>query len=261
MTAGHKIAGRAGPVAGPQAGAGGGTVPRHVAIIMDGNGRWALRRGMSRTRGHRHGMEAVRRIVREAGDLGIEYLSLYAFSSENWSRPAGEVRELMGLLKLFIRRDLAELHEANVRVRVIGRRDDLKPDIRRLIEESEALTAANSGLNLIVAFNYGAQDEITRAVQDLAGQVKEGTIDPAEITAAMISQRLDTAGVPNPDLLIRTSGERRLSNFLLWQCAYTEFVFVDELWPDFTGATLRAALEEYGGRERRFGGLAAKAAP
>ena len=167
----------------------------------------------------------------------------------------------MGLLKLFIRRDLAELHEANVRVRVIGRRDDLKPDIRRLIEESEALTAANSGLNLIVAFNYGAQDEITRAVQDLAGQVKEGTIDPAEITAAMISQRLDTAGVPNPDLLIRTSGERRLSNFLLWQCAYTEFVFVDELWPDFTGATLRAALEEYGGRERRFGGLAAKAAP
>ena len=232
--------------------------PRHVAIIMDGNGRWALGRGLSRAQGHRRGVEAVRRIVREADALGIEYLSLYAFSSENWSRPADEVRELMGLIKRFIRQDLAELHEAGVTVRVIGARDNLSPDLRKLIEDSEALTGDNRGMTLIVAFNYGSKDEIARAMRRIADEVRGGTVRPEEITPAFLDAYLDTAGVPEPDLLVRTSGERRLSNFMLWQCAYTELIFVEALWPDFTGETLRQAIDEYHRRERRFGGITAK---
>jgi len=229
--------------------------PRHVAIIMDGNGRWARQRGLSRSQGHRHGVEAVRRIVREAGALGIEYLSLYAFSSENWSRPATEIRELLGLVKRFIRQNLAELHDAGVRVRVIGERDDLSRDLRQLIEESEALTRDNSGMTLIVAFNYGSKNEIARAARLIAEQVRRGTVRPDEITPDFIGAHLDTAGIPEPDLLVRTSGEQRLSNFMLWQCAYTELVFVEALWPDFSGETLRQAIAEYHRRERRFGGL------
>ncbi|MDP2622035.1 MAG: isoprenyl transferase [Hyphomicrobiales bacterium] len=232
--------------------------PRHVAIIMDGNGRWALGRGLSRSQGHRRGVEAVRRIVRAAQPLGIEYLSLYAFSSENWSRPAEEVRELMGLIKRFIRQDLAELHEAGVRVRVIGARDNLGPDLRKLIEDSEALTRDNRGMTLIVAFNYGSKDEIARAMRRIADEVLSGAVRPDEITPAFLDAHLDTAGVPEPDLLVRTSGEQRLSNFMLWQCAYTELIFVDALWPDFTGETLQQAIDEYHRRERRFGGVTAK---
>jgi undecaprenyl diphosphate synthase len=234
-------------------------VPRHVAIIMDGNGRWAQRRGLGRTQGHRRGVEAVRRIVREAGAMGIEYLSLYAFSSENWSRPADEVRELMGLVKRFIRQDLAELHKAGVRLRVIGERDDLSPDLRNMIEESEALTRDNDGMTLIVAFNYGSKDEIARAMRHIAAEVRSGAVVPEEITPSFLDAHLDTAGIPEPDLLVRTSGERRLSNFMLWQCAYTELIFVDALWPDFDGETLKAAIDEYHRRERRFGGIAARA--
>ena len=233
------------------------SAPRHVAIIMDGNGRWALKRGLSRTQGHRRGVEAVRRIVREAIAMGIEYLSLYAFSSENWSRPADEVRELMGLVKRFIRQDLAELHEAGVRVRVIGERDDLSPDLRKMIEESEALTRDNDGMTLIVAFNYGSKDEIARAMRHVAEQVRLGAVSPEEITPSFLDAHLDTAGIPEPDLLVRTSGERRLSNFMLWQCAYTELLFVEALWPDFDGETLKEAIAEYHRRERRFGGIAA----
>ena len=234
------------------------TAPRHVAIIMDGNGRWAARRGLNRTQGHSRGVEAWRRNVREADGLGIEFLSLYAFSSENWSRPANEVRELMGLVKRFIRQDLAELHEAGVRVRVIGQRDNLSPDLRKLIEDSEALTRDNRGMTLIVAFNYGSKDEIARAIRQIAEQVRLGAVRPDEITPSFLDAYLDTAGIPEPDLLVRTSGERRLSNFLLWQCAYTELVFVDALWPDFSGETLKEAIAEYNRRERRFGGVAAK---
>lgn len=239
------------------AGAASGPVPRHIAVIMDGNGRWAQRRGLARSRGHYHGVESVRRIVRAAAGLGVEFLTLYAFSSENWLRPAGEVRELLGLMRRFIRQDLADLHRQNVRVRVIGRRDDLKGDIRALIEESERLTRDNSGMTLVVAFNYGARNEIVDAVRRIGERVAAGALAPGEISAGLIEQHLDTAGIPDPDLVVRTSGEHRLSNFLLWQCAYAELVFVDALWPDFTAETLRAAIAEYNARERRFGGLAA----
>jgi len=233
-------------------------VPRHVAIIMDGNGRWAAARGLPRTEGHRRGVEALRATVRAAGEMGIGVLTIFSFSSENWSRPPAEVRDLMGLLRRFIRHDLADLHRNNVRVRVIGERDDLAPDIRRLLEEAEELTRANDGLIVVVAFNYGARQEIARAAQRLAADVAAGKLALEAITAEALGSRLDAADLPDPDLIIRTSGEQRLSNFLLWQAAYSELVFVPAYWPDFDRATLEGAIEEYRRRERRFGGLVAR---
>jgi undecaprenyl diphosphate synthase len=238
-----------------------GTVPRHVAIIMDGNGRWAAKRHLPRVAGHRQGVETVRVIVRAAGELGIEYLTLYGFSSENWKRPAEEVNDLMGLLRLFIRRDLAELHQNGVQVRVIGERDHLEPDIVALIDEAETLTRDNCRLKLMIAFNYGGQSEITSAMRRIAREVRAGHLDPESITPETVSAHLDTAGVPDPDLIIRTSGEMRLSNFLLWQSAYSELVFADALWPDFTADGLRAAVDEYRRRSRRFGATSPDEAP
>ena len=230
------------------------STPAHVAIIMDGNGRWAKARGLPRLAGHRAGVEALRQSVRAADELGIEWLTVYAFSSENWSRPQSEVSDLMGLLKLFIRRDLAELHRSGVRVRIIGQRDGLQPDIRRLLEEAESLTAGNSALNLVIAFNYGGRDEIVRAARSLAQAAQRGEIDPALLDADDVSRSLDTAGMPDPDLIIRTSGELRLSNFLLWQSAYSELIFLDCYWPDFNRDRFADAIQAFHARERRFGG-------
>ena len=237
---------------------GGADVPRHVAIIMDGNGRWAAARGLPRVEGHRRGVEALRKTVRAAGDMGIQCLTIFSFSSENWQRPASEVRDLLGLLRIFIRKDLAELHSNGVRVRVIGERDSLDGDIRRLLEEAEDLTRANTNLSLVVAFNYGGRDEIVRAVRLLAERVAAGALAPQAITEEMIGHNLDAADISDPDLIIRTSGEQRLSNFLLWQAAYSELVFTPLYWPDFDRAALEAAIDEYRRRERRFGGLIAK---
>jgi undecaprenyl diphosphate synthase len=233
-------------------------VPRHVAIIMDGNGRWAAARGLPRGEGHRRGVEALRRTVRAAGEIGIAFVTIFSFSAENWSRPASEVGELMGLLRRFIRNDLAELHQSNVRVRIVGERQSLDPEIGRLLVEAEELTKNNDGLALVVAFNYGARQEIARAARRIAEQVAKGALDPAAITTDTVGRFLDAPDVPDPDLIIRTSGEQRLSNFLLWQAAYSELVFVPAYWPDFDRATLEAAIREYQQRERRFGGLVAK---
>jgi undecaprenyl diphosphate synthase len=235
-------------------------IPAHVAIIMDGNGRWAKKRGLPRTMGHRKGVEAVREAVRVAGDVGIAYLTLFAFSSENWTRPETEVNDLMGLLKAFIRRDLAELHAENVRIRVIGSRENLRGDVLPLLLEAEETTRNNTGLTLVIAFNYGSRDEIARAARRLALKVESGAMRPEDIDAVALDRELDTYGMPDPDLLIRTSGEERLSNFLLWQSAYTELLFVPEFWPDFSRDTFCAALASYSGRERRFGGIADVAA-
>ena len=233
--------------------------PRHVAIIMDGNGRWAAARGLPRTEGHRRGVEALRKTVRAAGELGIGILTIFSFSSENWLRPVSEIRDLMGLLRRFIRNDLAELHGNNVKVRVIGERDGLDPDIRRLLEEAEDLTRRNTGLILVVAFNYGARQEIARAMRGIAEDVAHGRLTPDAVTAELVASRLDAPDLPDPDVIIRTSGEQRLSNFLLWQAAYSELVFVPIYWPDFDRAALENALAEYRRRERRFGGLVAEA--
>jgi undecaprenyl diphosphate synthase len=232
--------------------------PRHVAIIMDGNGRWAAARGLPRAEGHRRGVEALRRTIRAAGEIGIEFVTIFSFSAENWSRPASEVHELMGLLRRFIRNDLAELHKNNVRVRVIGERQTLDPEIGRLLVEAEELTKNNDGLTLVVAFNYGARQEIARAARRIAEEAMKGRFDPAAVTPDTVAQFLDAPDVPDPDLIIRTSGEQRLSNFLLWQAAYSELVFVPIYWPDFDRAALEAAIREYQQRERRFGGLVAK---
>ena len=234
--------------------------PAHVAIIMDGNGRWAARRGLPRVEGHRRGVEAVRRAVRAAIDLGVRYLTIYSFSSENWRRPPAEVADLMGLLKLFVRRDLAELHAANVRVRIIGEREGLSPDIDGLLTEAEERTALNSGLTLVVAFNYGGRQEIVRAARRLAEAVACGRLRPEEIDAEAVTGALDTDGIPDPDLVIRTSGEQRLSNFLTWQTAYAEYVILPEFWPDFGHDAFAAAIDEYHRRDRRFGGLSTAAA-
>ncbi len=227
----------------------------HLAIIMDGNGRWAKTRGRPRSFGHRAGVEAVRRTVRNAPKLGVRHLTLYAFSSENWSRPADEISDLLGLLKFYVRSDLADLAAAGVCVRIIGSREGLKPDILNLINMAESKTAHNSKLYLNIAFNYGGRDEIVRAVQkvvdDPTGVVaKGGKLTVEDITAAM-----DTARGPDPDLVIRTSGEKRISNFLLWQIAYAELVFVECMWPDFDMEHLTAAFEEYRSRDRRYGGV------
>ena len=234
------------------------SVPRHVAIIMDGNGRWASARGLPRAEGHRRGVEALRRTIRAAGEIGISVITIFSFSAENWARPASEIGELMGLLRRFIRNDLAELHKSNVRVRIIGEREGLDPDIGRLLIEAEELTRNNSGLTLVVAFNYGARQEIARAARRIAEDVARGVIKPADVTMETIGRFLDAPDLPDPDLIIRTSGEQRLSNFLLWQSAYSELVFVPTYWPDFDRATLEAAINEYQQRERRFGGLVAK---
>jgi undecaprenyl diphosphate synthase len=233
-------------------------VPRHVAIIMDGNGRWAAARGLPRGEGHRRGVEALRRTIRAAAELGIQYITVFSFSAENWLRPAGEVRELMGLLRRFIRNDLAELHRSGVRVRIVGERAGLDPDIDRLLSEAEELTQGNDGLTLVIAFNYGARQEIARAARRIAEAVAQGTLAPADVTVNSLGRFLDAPDVPDPDLIIRTSGEQRLSNFLLWQAAYSELVFVPTYWPDFDRAALEAAIREYRQRERRFGGLVAK---
>jgi undecaprenyl diphosphate synthase len=234
-------------------------MPNHVAIIMDGNGRWAAARGLPRFEGHRRGVEAVRKVVRAAHEAGISFLTLYTFSTENWSRPAREVAELLGLLRRFIRRDLVTLHAENIQVRVIGERTTLSPDLQNLLNEAEALTAQNTGLILIIAFNYGARQEIAAACKALAIEVKEGRLDPSSITMETVEAALLTKDVPDPDLVIRTSGEQRLSNFLLWQAAYAEFVFRSEYWPDFDGEAFMKALDDYASRERRFGGLSQKA--
>jgi undecaprenyl diphosphate synthase len=233
--------------------------PRHVAIIMDGNGRWASQRGLPRLEGHRRGVEALRRTVRAAIELEIRYLTIYSFSSENWRRPAEEIGDLFGLLRIFVRRDLADLHAQAVKVRFIGSRQGLPPDIADLLAEAENLTRANERLTLIVAFNYGARQEILAAARAVAEAVLRGDVAHGTLDEEDFGRFLETAGIPDPDLLIRTSGEQRLSNFLLWQSAYTELVFMPVLWPDFDRAALEEAIHEFRGRDRRFGGLASRA--
>ena len=234
--------------------------PRHVAIIMDGNGRWAAARGLPRVEGHRRGVEALRKTVRAARDLGISFLTIFSFSSENWSRPKSEITDLLLLLRRFIRNDLADLHKSNVRVRIIGERASLDRDIRSLLQEAEDLTRGNDGLTLVVAFNYGARQEIARAAQRLAAEVAAGRLSADAITPELLTRHLDAPDIPDPDVIIRTSGEQRLSNFLLWQAAYSELVFVPVNWPDFDRSALEGAIAEYHRRERRFGGLVAQTA-
>lgn len=230
---------------------------QHVAIIMDGNGRWAKARGLPRTAGHKKGVDAVRRIIAAARELGIPHLTLFGFSSENWRRPMDEVSDLMGLLRFYLRSELAELHRNGVRLRIIGDRARLALDIVQLIEGAEAQTGGNTGLTVVVALSYGARDEIVEAARRIASDVAAGTLAADRIDEDAFSARLFTADIPDPDLIIRTSGEKRISNFLLWQAAYAELIFVDTLWPDFGKADLEAALDEYNRRERRFGAITA----
>jgi undecaprenyl diphosphate synthase len=232
-----------------------GSVPRHVAIIMDGNGRWAKRRHLPRVAGHKKGVDIVKEVVRAAGDLGVEVLTLYAFSTENWRRPEDEVSDLMGLLRIFIRRDIDEIAKNGVQLRVIGAYRELAPDLVTLIDDAIGRTSGNAKMKLVIALNYGSQAEITNAVQALALAAMAGEIDPRSITPVHIEQALSTKDLPPVDLLVRTSGEERLSNFLLWQLAYAELMFVDTLWPDFGRDALISALTAYAQRERRFGGL------
>jgi undecaprenyl diphosphate synthase len=233
-------------------------IPCHVAIIMDGNGRWAEQRGLPRAGGHRQGVETVRRVVRSARESGVEYLTLFSFSTENWTRPKSEIGELFLLLKTYIRRDLAELHQSNVRLRLIGDRPGIPGDLLALLVDAERLTKDNTGQKLVIAFNYGARAEIAAAARQLARLAARGELDPESIDADMLERHLDTVGIPDPDLIIRTSGEQRISNFLLWQAAYAEFLFVDKLWPDFTPEDFRAAIAAFGQRKRRFGGLVSR---
>ena len=228
--------------------------PRHVAIIMDGNGRWAKARRLPRVAGHRAGVEAVRRVVRAAPRLGIDVLTLYTFSSENWRRPAEEVSDLMGLLHHHLLSELAELHEHGVRISLIGDWRAVRPDLVERLESAIATTRDNQGLRLVIALNYGGQDELARAVKIVAKRVEAGEIEADSIAPALIESALDTADLPPLDLLVRTSGEMRLSNFLLWQAAYAELWFTPVLWPDFDGETLRQAVDSFAGRERRYGG-------
>jgi undecaprenyl diphosphate synthase len=222
---------------------------------MDGNGRWAHAHGLPRGEGHRRGVEALRGAVRYAVRRGIRYLTLFSFSSENWSRPEDEIQGLFNLVRIFIRNDLAELNRNGVKVRVIGARNAIPEDIRGLIDETERVTGGNRGLQLVVAFNYGARDEIVRAAQRLAERVARGELSPSDIDQETFESALDTAGIPDPDLIIRTSGEQRVSNFLLWQAAYAEFIFLPVLWPEFGDDDFALALDEYAARERRYGGV------
>jgi undecaprenyl diphosphate synthase len=228
--------------------------PRHIAVIMDGNGRWARARSRPRTFGHSEGVEALRRTVEAAGDLGVEYLTVFGFSTENWSRPAEEVNALFDLLRLYVARDLERLAREGVRIRVIGERSGLQKDIAEIIANAELRTAANTKFNLTIAFNYGGQDEIARAARRIAEDAASGKIAPSDVTPQRFERYLDTADLPPPDLLVRTSGELRLSNFMLWQAAYTELVFMDVLWPDFDKGALEQAIDEFRRRTRRFGG-------
>jgi undecaprenyl diphosphate synthase len=230
------------------------TPPFHVAIIMDGNGRWAKARGLPRTAGHRRGAEVVRETVEAAADAGVSILTLFGFSSENWTRPESEVRDLMGLLRLYLRNEVANLGKNGVRLRIIGERARLAPDIVALIDDAERRTAGNQRLTLVIALNYGGRQEIAAAARRLALAVQAGLVRPEDIDEDLFAQHLFTEALPDPDLLIRTSGEQRVSNFLLWQMAYTEFLFVDTLWPDFSRETFENAIREYQGRERRYGG-------
>ncbi|MBN9540607.1 MAG: di-trans,poly-cis-decaprenylcistransferase [Alphaproteobacteria bacterium 65-37] len=237
------------------AASGGASEPNHVAIIMDGNGRWAKARGLPRVAGHRRGADAVRRVVRGAGELGIPVLTLFAFSTENWTRPADEVSDLMGLLRHYLRSELEELRKNGARLRVIGNREGLAPDIVRDIAEAEQVTRGNNRIDVNICVNYGARDELVRAARNLAQRVAAGELTAGDIDESSFERELLTAGVPDPDLLIRTSGEQRISNFLLWQCAYAELVFVDTLWPDFGKEHLEQAVAEFRRRERRYGGV------
>ena len=232
-------------------------IPVHVAIIMDGNGRWAKARGLPRAAGHVQGAEAVRRTVRAASELGIRYLTLYGFSLENWKRPAKEIADLMGLLRLYLRKEVGELHREGVRIRFIGDRSMLAQDIIALIDMSEEKTRANTKLDLVIALSYGSRQEITAAVRELARKVAAGELTPDSIDEEMLQERLYTADMPDPDLIVRTSGEQRISNFLLWQSAYAEFVFTDVLWPDFSREKLEDSIEEFSRRERRYGATTA----
>lgn len=230
--------------------------PVHVAIIMDGNRRWARARGMPPAYGHRRGVEAVRRTVEACAKAGVRYLTLFAFSSENWRRPAGEVSELMDLLRVYLSREIDELCRSGIRLRVIGDRTGLAPDIKALIEEAETRSRANERMVVVMALNYGSRQELIRAARSLAQDARAGRVDPAAIDEASFAARLETADLPDPDLLIRTSGEQRISNFLLWQLAYTELVFVPVSWPEFTERHLHDALDEYQRRDRRYGASA-----
>jgi undecaprenyl diphosphate synthase len=225
----------------------------HVAIIMDGNGRWAKQRGLPRAAGHRQGMEAVRATVEASKDLGIGYLTLYGFSSENWKRPESEVRGLMGLLRLYLQHEIKQLNKSGVRLRFIGNRDRLADDIVQLIDESETLTQDNGLLNLTIALSYGSRDEILAAVREVAVKVQAGEMTPDNLDEHTFSRMLSTVDIPDPDLVIRTSGEQRLSNFLLWQSAYAELIFTECYWPDFGREELSQAMDEFRGRERRYG--------
>ena len=227
--------------------------PVHVAIIMDGNGRWARARGLPRTAGHRRGADSVRRAVETAREMGVPYLTLYGFSSENWKRPVTEIDDLMGLLRFYLRSEIAELRKNGVRVRVIGDRHKLPKDIVGLIDEAEETTADNTALNLIVALSYGSRAEIAGAARRIAEEVAAGRMEPDDVTEETVERHLATSEIPDPDLLIRTSGEQRLSNFLLWQCAYAELVFLDTLWPDFSREDFVGAIQEFQRRERRYG--------
>ena len=229
--------------------------PHHVAIIMDGNGRWAKARGLPRVAGHRRGADAVRRVVRGAGELGIPVLTLFAFSTENWTRPADEVNDLMGLLRHYLRNELDELRKNGARLRVIGNREGLASDIVRDIFDAENMTRGNSRIDVNICINYGARAEILQAIRSLARQVAAGELSADRIDEDCFESELLTSGVPDPDLLIRTSGEQRISNFLLCQCAYAELVFVDTLWPDFGKEHLEQAIAEFRRRERRYGGV------
>jgi len=235
-------------------------LPRHVAVIMDGNGRWAQIRGMPRNFGHKQGVEATRRLVRAAHEIGLEALTIYGFSTENWSRPAEEVSLLMGLLKSYFTAEISELHKAGIRIRVIGRKDDFSPDIKSLLDQAETLTAANTGRTLCVALSYGGRQEIMDGVKALAAQVVDGTLRLEDISAGHLEGALESADLPSLDLIIRTSGEQRLSNFLLWQAAYAELYFDTVLWPDYSAKHLTTALLAFANRERRFGGLQAQTA-
>lgn len=228
-------------------------IPNHVAIILDGNGRWAKKRFMPRNYGHMQGAKVVEQICEDADSIGIKYLTVYAFSTENWNRPQDEVEALMKLLRNYLKDCIKRANNNNMRVRVIGEKSRLSDDIRSKIEELEECSKNNTGLNFTIALNYGSRDEIVRAVREISKDVKDGKISESDIDDKMISDYLDTRGIPDPDLLIRTSGEERLSNFLLWQLAYTEFYFTDVLWPDFNKKKLIKAVEKYNERDRRFG--------
>jgi undecaprenyl diphosphate synthase len=229
--------------------------PRHVAIIMDGNGRWAKSRGMPRAMGHKEGVEALRRTVDAAHELGIEHLTVFSFSTENWNRPPAEISALFDLLRLFVKRDLARLNREGVCIRIVGSREGLDADILALVEEAVELTRNNRKLTLNIAFNYGGRGEIAAAVRAIAGDVKDGRLSPEQVDEDLVSRYMWTSSSPDPDLVIRTSGELRLSNFLLWSGAYAELMFLDVWWPDFNRDNLEKAIDAFRRRDRRFGGL------